>query len=86
MEPTSVERFCDLNPDLSKIEAERDGVSGLMLLVDVLIFCFLLFSPILSMIPKMRGPWVVGIELSIIILIAWCCIEVRVIEINHLVC
>jgi hypothetical protein len=72
---TSVERFCELNPDLSRIEAERDARSGIMLLIDVGIFCFLLFSPILSLVAKMTEPWVIAIELAIIFLIGWCCIE-----------
>jgi hypothetical protein len=72
---TSVERFCALNGDLRKIEAERDERSGVMLAVDIGVFVFLLLGPIVSMIPKMRGPWVVAIELTLVISIALWCVE-----------
>ena len=72
---TSVEQFCALNPDLRKIDAERDGRSGVMLAVDICVFVFLLLGPIVSMIPKMRGPWVVAIEMTLVISIACWCVE-----------
>ena len=70
-----MERFCALNGDLCKIEAERDARSGVMLAVDIGVFVFLLLGPIVSMIPKMRGPWVVAIELTLVISIALWCVE-----------
>ena len=46
-----------------------------MLWVRVAIFGFLLFSPIIALIPQMRGVYFMAIELAMIFLIAWAKVE-----------
>jgi uncharacterized membrane protein len=73
----NVETFLARNPSLESIECERDVVAGRALWLRVLIFWFLLLSPIVSAVPKMRGagPAYMVIELTMVSAIAWCCVE-----------
>jgi len=68
---TSIELFLAQNKSLSEMKVERDGQAGIMLWVNVGIFCFLLFSPIIALIPTMSNAAFMAIELSLIILIGW---------------
>ena len=52
---TSIELFLAQNKSLSEMKVERDGQAGIMLWVNVGIFCFLLFSPIIALIPTMSN-------------------------------
>ena len=72
---TSIELFLAQNKSLSEMKVERDGQAGIMLWVNVGIFCFLLFSPIIALIPTMSNAAFMAIELSLIILIGWSKIE-----------
>ena len=66
---TSIELFLSKNKDVSAMKTERDDQAGIMLWINVAIFCFLLFSPIIALIPTMSKAAFMVIELSLIILI-----------------
>ena len=72
---TSIELFLSKNKDVSAMKTERDDQAGIMLWINVAIFCFLLFSPIIALIPTMSNAAFMVIELSLIILIGWSKIE-----------
>ena len=81
---TSIELFLAQNKSLSEMKVERDGQAGIMLWVNVGIFCFLLFSPIIALIPTMSNAAFMAIELSLIILIGWSKIEYAHLSLIHI--
>lgn len=72
---SSIEKFLKYNTQLDEIKARRDGVIGWMKFVNVAVFGFLLFSPALTLIPKMKLKWVVAVLWTIIGLILWTYLE-----------